>query len=159
VTAGDAAGPLAGGGDLRHGQRGSVAGEDAVLADDVFQGAEQVALGLQLLDDGLDDDLTGREGFQGGGRLDPGRCGIGCVLRDPALQRQPGQRRGDGAPRLDGGPRREIEEQDANAGLGGDLRDAAPHGAGAGDAERQVGGLDVGCHVGRIGGHGSISHD
>jgi hypothetical protein len=63
-----------------------------------------------------------------------GRRG-GGLRRDLALVGQPGQGAGHRVARIGGGAVQGVEQQHADAGLGGDLGDAAAHGAGADDAD------------------------
>ena len=57
VHAADALGVLAPGGDGRDRDRRGVGGEDGVRADELLEPGEQRLLGLELLDDRLDDDV------------------------------------------------------------------------------------------------------
>jgi hypothetical protein len=77
VEAADALRPLAGGGDRRHRERRGIGGEDAVGGDDVLQLLEQRLLDVEVLDDGLDDDLGRREFIEPGDdfELRRRRCG------------------------------------------------------------------------------------
>ncbi|MDT4862452.1 hypothetical protein FQZ97_971090 [compost metagenome] len=132
----DALRTLAAGGDIRDHQRRGVAGENRRIAKHLFQGAEQLALDLDVLDHRLNGQVAA---FQ---LLDPAAGGdapddLGALLRAVAplahgLVDQPGDE-------LDGLLRRAfggIEAAHRMAGLGEQLHDATAHGAGAdhGDA-------------------------
>jgi hypothetical protein len=80
------------------------------------------------------------------GDLDqPGGAGR-RLRRDAALLRELGERAGDVVLRRRRGVGARVVQDDADAGLRGDLRDAAPHDAGADDAESEVRTLDVERH-------------
>lgn len=74
------------GGEAGDGQRRSVAGEDAVGGAQGFQLAEQRLLDLQVLDDGLDHQMSIGQGFEGVYRAQPGAYGfrsVACILPFP----------------------------------------------------------------------------
>ncbi|MNR18761.1 hypothetical protein D3C85_1355080 [compost metagenome] len=58
VKAGHPLGMLAGAGDLGNRQGRRVAGQHSVMADQLFQLAEQALLGLEILDNGLDQQVA-----------------------------------------------------------------------------------------------------
>ncbi len=132
---GHAFGPPACRGNRRDRQRRGVGGEDRLRPHDGLELAEQVALGLQVLDDGLDDEVAVGQVGEGGGRHQMRDGGVGLVGGELALGHQPGKRIGQrGAGGLHG-LRVGVEQLDAQAGLGRDLRNAAPHGAGTHDPD------------------------
>ena len=150
VETGDPLRPFAGGGDGGDRQRRRVGGDDAVVRGHLLDGGEEGAFGLQLLDDGLDDDVAGGEGRQVAAdhryALDRGEGGGGV---HPALLGGAVQHLGDEGAGLFGHPFLGVGDEHRDAGGGGDLRDAAPHDAGADDAHGQVRSLCVehGAHL------------
>ncbi|MCY1548687.1 hypothetical protein D9M68_848120 [compost metagenome] len=113
------------------GQGGGVAGEDAVLAAQAFQLAQQAALDLQVLDDGFDHQAGIAQGFDGVRRLqagDDGGAGLGTEL---AFFHQAAELTVNALDGLGGGAGAVVIKPDRVAGLGRDLGDAGAHGAGA----------------------------
>jgi hypothetical protein len=128
-------GPLAGGGDRGHRQRRGIGGEDAVGTDDVFELLEQCLLDVDVFDDRFDDHLRRSQVFEAGDDFQLGAGGGKCLGRNLALLGQLAERAGHGLAGIGGGAVQGVEHQHADAGLGGDLGDAATHGAGADDAD------------------------
>ena len=69
VKTGNPLGVLASAGDLRDGQRRRVGSQYRARRNDGFQLAKQPLLGLQVLDDGFDQQIATGQGFQAGGGL------------------------------------------------------------------------------------------
>ena len=122
--------------DRRHRDRRGIGGQDAALADDAFEFGEQGALGIQVLDDGLDHE-DGAGGFlQRPDRLEALARQVGFDRAHAALLDQFGVGLADAVDGLGGGVRTGIEQQHLVAGGGRDLRDAGAHGAAADDGDR-----------------------
>ena len=85
MEAGDALRRAAAGGDRRHRQRRRVRREQAGIGDDRFEVAEQLALGVEILDDRLDDDLAVGEILQRIGDVQPRDGGLRVIGAEPAL--------------------------------------------------------------------------
>jgi hypothetical protein len=94
-----------------------------------------VLLDVEVLDDGLDDDLGRCQFIEPRDDFEPGRRDGQRLRRDLALVGQLAQRAGHRVARVGGGAVQGVEQQHADAGLGGNLGDAAAHGAGADDAD------------------------
>ncbi len=136
MVAGKALRALQAGGDRRHRQRRGVGGQHRIGADDALQLGEQALLDVQLFDDGLDHQVAAGQLGQAGGRTQAllVRGGIGGVQAAFVDQLVPlGAER---VARLGDGIGLGVEQQHGAAGLRGNLGNAAPHGAGAHDADR-----------------------
>jgi len=125
-------------GDGRDADRAGVGGQHGVGGDDAFQLGEQAALGVELLDDGLDHQPHVVRLGQRGDGLDA-RHRVACAgLVEPALGYQAverGAQLGDGSGR---GAFTGVEHLHRVAGQGRHLHDADAHDAGA---HHQHGGL------------------
>ena len=137
VAARDAVRQARAGGNGSYRQRGGIGGQHALVADDGVQRIEQRALGVQLFDDGFDDNVAAGQRVQRGrcAQLLSGRVGGGCG--ELAFAGQRGELLSHGGHGLGGGAVLHVVQQHGDAGLRGHLRDAASHGAGAGHAERE----------------------
>jgi hypothetical protein len=143
VVARDAARSLARGGHRGHRKGRRVRREDAVLAHDCLERAEQFAFRLEALDDRFDDDMRGLERFEGAYHLDASEGGRHVGRLQAALFGELAERLGD---RILGGlgrARFSVENQGANAALREDLHDAAPHRAAADDGADEVAALHI----------------
>ncbi|MCY1371939.1 hypothetical protein D9M69_591090 [compost metagenome] len=118
-------------GQAGDGQGGGVAGEDAVLAADVFQLAQQAALDFQVLDYGLDHQAGAGQFLDGFHRLQAADDGGALVGAELAFFHQAAELAVDTVDGLGGGAGAVVMELDRVAGLGRDLGDAGTHGAGA----------------------------
>ncbi|MCY1422931.1 hypothetical protein D9M71_386310 [compost metagenome] len=126
------------GGQAGDRQRGGVAGQDAVGAAQAFQLAEQVALDLQVLDDGFDHQARIGQLGDGVGRLQVGHAGrIGSGGQLAALDAL-GQLPVDAGNGLASGARAFVVELDRVPGLGCDLGNAGAHGTGADHGDNGV---------------------
>ena len=143
MIAGNAFGMPARGRDGSDLQRGGVAGEYALFRYDRFQASEQFALGLQFLDDGLDDHMAAGQGFQFVGHCQIAGCTLCRIGRELSLFDQLGEGVDDVAP---GGERSVctgVMQQNLDSGLGGDLGDAPTHDTGADDGNCKIRAQDV----------------
>ncbi|MNI56330.1 hypothetical protein D3C73_1113250 [compost metagenome] len=135
VIAGHAARVLASSGDGGNGQGRRVRRQDAVFRHHAFQRREQVALHVQPFNDGFHHQLAGRHVGQRGGGLHTLQGGLRIGGGQLALLRQlvPGLTQGlaRGGNRIGAG----VVQAHAQAGLRRNLRNAAPHGPGAHDAD------------------------
>ena len=147
---GDALRPPAGGGDGRHRQGRGVGGEHAVRRDNGLELPEQAPLDLQILDDGFDDDVAVPERRRVPGHGVQACLGVsGRLGRHAPLRGEVVEGRRNRGPRLIGGAVAGIGEQHPDPRGGGDLGDAAAHGARTDDAQtecRCVGVEHDGCH-------------
>ena len=122
--------------DRSHRDRRGIGRQDAAGAADDLELAEQAALDLEVLDDGLDHQAAAG---QIGARLDRRQAlarGLGRFGRQLALVGQPGELGADAGDGLFGGAGAVVEQADRMAGDGCDLRDAGAHGASADDGDR-----------------------
>ena len=139
VKAGDAPGQAAFGGDGGDRERRGVGRQHAIVGDDAFQLGEQGALDRQVLEHRLDDDMAGgQRGVPAADDLDPVLGVFGLLRRHAALLGGAVEHLGDEGQRVGGGGVGGVGEHHLDAGGGGGLGDAAPHGAGADDAECQI---------------------
>ncbi|MNT12935.1 hypothetical protein D3C72_1478850 [compost metagenome] len=136
MVAGDAARLLRTHGDRGDRQRGRVRGDDGVFAQHGFELGDQIALDLQLLDDGFQHHVAAGQVFQRAAGLDAGQRGLGVGGADLALVGELGQRVLQVLARGGHGLRVGVVQVDGQARLRGDLRDAPAHGAGADDTQR-----------------------
>ena len=140
----DAARTLHPGGERGDRERRRVGREDAFVAHDVLDAAEELALRGEVFDDRLDDELRDADVGQRDHGRDPPDRGIDIALAEPALGRLPAERFGDAALRRVAGADARVVQLHAMAVQRGDLRDARAHRAGAdhgdGGARRQCGG-------------------
>ena len=132
VVAGDTARALADGGHRRDRERRGVAREDAGVADDALELGEERALGAQVLDDRLDHQVAGRERPEPRHHLDA--AGDRLRVRDAPFLGEPGERLRDRVEAALRGAGLRVVDERAHARLREHLRDAAAHGAAAGDA-------------------------
>jgi hypothetical protein len=110
---------------------------------DAFELAEQLALDLEVFDHGFDHQVAAGQRLQGVDGLHAGDVRVARGGVDLALLVQLVPLRDEGFAAALGGAGEAVEQQHFAAGLGGDLRDAATHGAGADDADSGV----VHCHL------------
>ena len=143
MVAGDAAGPLAGRGHRRHGERGGVRGEDAVLLDALFEAREERALRLQVLDDRFDHDVARREGVERVDRLDPPDDAVGVRGGQAAFLGQSSERLGDRFARFARRAGLGVVDEGAGAALREDLGNATAHRAGPGHAGHEVAAVGI----------------
>ena len=108
--------------------------------------AEELALDFQVFDHGFDHEVAAGELLNGVDRLDAGDVRVALGGVDLALFMQLVPLGGEGFEAALRGAREAVEQQHFAACLGGDLRDAATHGAGAYDADSGV----VHCHLLKI---------
>ena len=137
----------AAGGDFGDRQRGGVGQQHGVRRDALFQFAKQFALGFEIFDNGLDDDAGGRRLIK---RLDRPQAiehAVLCVLGHTAFRHLAVERLADCCNRFADRAVTRIEHQRREAGVRADLRDAAPHGAGAEHSDRQIWMRQVPRHV------------
>ena len=146
MKAGDALRAFARRRDRGDRKRRGIGRHQAIAGNDIFQRAEQLALGFQVFHDRLDDDGAGGEGLRRIGddeiRLRPRER----LPLEPALLGEPRELRGNRLLRLARGARAAVVEQRADSRLRGDLGDAASHDAGADHRQAQVGSRDVEGH-------------
>ena len=148
VHAADALGVLALRRDRGDRERGGVRRDDGLGPDQLVELGEQRLLGVEPLDDGLDDDVGLADVLD---VLRPRRCGRWRPSRPPAGTRpfshQAVEHLGDVV--LGGlrGARLLVVGDDAHAALGGDLHDAAAHGARADHADRHIGCIGIEGHA------------
>ena len=129
VHADDALRVLGRRGDLGEREAGGVGGEHGVLTDDVVELAEDVALDLQALRDGLDHEVGVLEVGQLVGPGDPAQDGSLLVLAEPALlDRSTGRGLEEPLAAL-GELGCAVDADDSEARLGEHLHDAGTHGA------------------------------
>src|SRR5207244_7264722 len=135
VEADEARGPAGGGGQLGHGQRRGVGGEDRLRLHDLVEAPEVVPLHRQLLDDRLDDQVDVGEVVQ----VD--RPAQALEQRAVVGRRQPAaldvlvELLLDPGPLRVERPRGGLRHDRVEAGAGCGLRDAEPHLTGAEDAD------------------------
>ncbi len=114
-------------GDLGHGERGGVRGEDGVPPAEALELDEQRALRLELLDDRLDHEVAVDELGHLGRRPQPPERGVARVLRELALldlaREEVPDALGRGLAQLVA----DLPPDDVEAGLDRDLRDPGPH--------------------------------
>jgi hypothetical protein len=143
MHAGDAPALLAGLGDGGDRNRGRVGGKDGVLGDDGLERTEDLALGLEILVDRLEDNAARRQRGDVARQHQPGfRCrhaiGCGLALLDEAVE--PGEKAGArfiqlgriGVGEAHGEPARQCH-----------VRDPGAHRPGAGDSQGEIGGPDI----------------
>ena len=148
MHAGETLGPLQLCGDGGHGERRSVGGEDAVLADDALELGEQGLLRREVLDDDLDHEVAGRHRRGAVDHLDPAHGRRMRLLREAALLHRALEHLGDEGLGLRRRARARIGHPHAHAAGRGDLGDAAPHGAGADDAQGEITAFRIELHGG-----------
>ena len=130
--------PGAGRGDVRDQQGRSIARQDGLVGDDLFQFRKQLLLDIQQFHHRLDDDPAGCQSVHAAAQVETGEHGVRLILRMPALL--------DLAPdhffdEFGGGVHRTglgVIKPDRVAGLQEQLGNPAPHDAGADDADMQV---------------------
>ena len=127
VQAGNAAAGLAHGHHRGDGERRGVAHQDAVLGDDAFELLEQIDLGVEILDDGLDDQITVLERFEFVGEVDAAHDAVLVVLGDFLLGDELPEALVQLAGRLVRGTGRCLDGDDLKTGLSCDLHDAQAH--------------------------------
>lgn len=145
--------PLGGLGNLADGEGRGVGAEEGVLGSDLVEHGEQLLLGLQVLDDGLDDQISilggglrvGTGLDLGHGLVDEGLL-LGSILRELLLG-DTLEGGGDDVLTLLESLGVEVNHGDVEGVLGGDLDNTGAHETGAKDGDV----LDV---VGGIGGGG-----
>ena len=76
-------------GDLGDGERRGVRGQDRVGAREAVELGEELSLRLQLLDDGLDDEVTACEVVELCRQSQAGQCRVSLVLREALLLDSP----------------------------------------------------------------------
>ncbi len=143
---GDALGPLARRGDRSDRKGRGIGRHQAIAGNDILQRAEQLALGVQILDDRLDDYGAGGERRKRVRDDEIRLCPRDRVPLEPAFFGELRELRGNRLLRVFRGARAAVVEQRADAGLCGDLGDAASHDAGADHRQAQVGARDVEGH-------------
>ncbi len=136
VVACDAARLLGADRDRGDRQRGGVGGDHGIRAQDGFQLRHQVALDFQLLDNGLEHHVAAGQVVQRGAGHNARQRGSAFLGTHLALVGQLGEGVLQVLAGCGHGLRVGIVEADGQAGLRGDLRNAAAHGAGADDAYR-----------------------
>ena len=127
-----ASGALAGGGHRSDGEGRGIARQDARVVHDRFELGEERALGAQVLDDRLDHQVAGRERPEPRHHLDA--AGDRLRVRDAPFLGEPGERLRDRVEAALRGAGLRVVDERAHARLREHLRDAAAHGAAAGDA-------------------------
>ncbi len=132
--------------DGGHRERGSVGGEDAVLADDALELGEQGLLRREILDDDLDHEVAGRHRRRAVDHFEPAHRRRMRLFREAALLHRALEHLADEGLGLGRRARARIGHQHAHAAGGGDLRDAAPHGAGADDAQGEITAFRIELH-------------
>jgi hypothetical protein len=122
--------------------------EDRPRADDLLEVAKESALGVEALDDRLDDDagLRGVLELRRGGDARSDRLRFGSV--EPALGGEAVERRCELGARARRGAFAGVEQADRVPGLRRDLRDSRAHDSGADDEDRRVGTERVGHGAG-----------
>ena len=139
VKAGDAPGQAAFGGNRGDRERRGVGRQHAIVRHDAFQLFEQGALDLEILEHRLDDGMATRQrGLPAADDLDPVLGVPGLARRHAALLGGAVEHLGDEGERIGGGGLVRVDEHHLDAGGGGGLGDAAPHGAGANHTECQI---------------------
>ena len=130
--------PGAGRGDVRDQQRGSIARQDGISGDDVFQFRKQLLLDIQQFHDRLDDDPAGCQSVHAAAQVETGEHGVRLAPRVPALVHLAPDHFAD---EFGGGVQRAglgVVEPDRVSGLEEQLGNPAPHDASADDADMQV---------------------
>jgi hypothetical protein len=149
MHAGDALGVLAGGGNRRDRDGGGVGGQYRVGTSHCLELAEQGLLGIEALDDGLDDQVGLADLGEVAGDGDARERSVGLALRQAALLDLAAQHPGNVVPGRLRGTRLLVVGDDAHAALRRHLHDAAAHRAGADHADGEVRGIGVEGH-GRV---------
>ncbi len=127
--------------DRGDGQGGGVAGQHGVGAHNALEFRKQGRFHIQALDDGLHHQVAAREVLQAGGSLESPLAGRRGGSVHAALGRELVPLVCDGLLRGRHGGGLLVVEGDGAAGLGGDLGNAAAHGAGADDGDVCVDGF------------------
>ena len=143
VITGDAAGMLARRRHRGDRERGGVGRQDAVAVDGFLETGKELPLGVEVLDDGFDDDVARCEAFQRIGDFYALQGLFHLRAAEPALFHQLAQGLRDRLLRLARGAGLGVEQQGARAALRQDLCDAPAHGAGTGDAGDEVAALGI----------------
>jgi hypothetical protein len=131
--------------DGRDGQRGGVGGEQAVVPDDVLEGAEQTLFDVELFQYRLDDEYAVGEVGEVRGGPEPGAGGVPVAAGEPVLRDEPVEPGADRLGRRFGTPGHSVVEPYGVARDQRDLGDALAHGAGSDDCH---GAAEVdSCHV------------
>ena len=135
MQADHALGPLGDAREVLVGERGGVAGDDAGLGAGLVQLGEDLALEVEALAGGLDDEVGVGEGGEVDGAAEAGEGGVAvgggeAVLRDEAAEAFFDR----GEATVDEGLV-DIAQDGGVAALDGDLGDAGAHGAGADDGD------------------------
>ena len=125
----------AGARDCCNRKRRGIGGKDAGVADDRFQRRKQRLLGVELFDDRFDDDGAGGQSGKRFGQRDTRDRRIGVLRVDLAFADERCEHVRDRLFGRGGGARLGVDQADLEAGLRADLRDAAPHEAGADDPD------------------------
>ena len=123
-------------GDDRQGR--GVAGEHGVLGADLLEIGEHFPLHVKVLEYGLDDEVAILQGGHTVDDLDSVYRRLRLVLGQAALLGGPVEHPDNEGLALPGGTRLGVGEAHIESSLGGDLRDAATHGASAEDAHQII---------------------
>ncbi len=121
-------------------ERRRVRREDALRSHHVLDALEELALGSEILDDGLDDELRDADVGQRHHGRDPRDGGIRRGALQPAFRDELVERFGDALLRRVAGAEARVVQLDAMPVERGDLRDAGAHRAGADDGDGRVSG-------------------
>jgi hypothetical protein len=129
-------GVAGGGAELGDGDRRGVRRQNHRGPADPIEGAEQVALDLGVLDDGLDDVIRGGQIVERVARLHTRERAVAVGGGQYALVDEPAEAAGHPRTRAGERARRGVDQPHLESGLREDLCDAAPHRSGAHDAYR-----------------------
>ena len=128
-------GALGHGGERGHRDRGSVAGDDDVVAEQAIGFGESVALDFELFGDGFDEEVGVGDGGHVGDRDDAGEDVSLFVFGEFAFFNFAIEIFGDGVEGAIEVALLDVAEEDFVAGAGEDVSDAVAHGAGAEDGD------------------------
>ena len=134
VQPGDARLATGNGGHLHDGQRGGIAGDDAARGDDAVEGPEELLLLVEILDDGLDDEIAVAEVGHVERAPDAPAIFGGLIFCDLALAGEHLPCAVDACHALVEQVLVDLGQHNIITGLGGALGNAAAHQAAADDA-------------------------